>query len=526
MSWYRSYARIKMPGLKKAYDQLGVMSLYVLLIVQLGCVEPQQSEGSRGEELAQLHCATCHQLPSPSLLDKSTWASSTLPVMGARLGIYESGQRDALVAPLLKEGLDPAGIFPVHAALQLEDWNAITSYYTAAAPERLIPATKPDIKIGLEGFRIQPPSLSFSPRLTTMVGVLETFQAFFVANLASPSTLVLLDKGGELLYKFEFPQAPVATIVDGTRLYVLVIGNSPAPSVESNGAIYVIDDPSVGPVPLIEGLQRPVDFNLVDLNGDQRKDLLINEYGHYTGALSWYEQVDNGQYIRHELHRGPGAIQSELHDFDGDGLEDIAVLMGQGDERLDIYFQKSAGQFEVKQVLRFPAVYGSTSFTLEDFDGDGRTDILYTNGDNADSSPIPKPNHGIRIFKSLGPVTYEEHYFYPLNGAYAAKVADFDLDGDLDIAAIAYFPDYERRPEESFALLTNQGGFNFEASTFEKVNRGRWLVMDVGDIDGDSDQDILLGSNIGFGPQGDQTGLFQQWEQENISYVILENETR
>jgi hypothetical protein len=110
-----------------------------------------------------------------------------------------------------------------------------------------------------------------------------------------------------------------------------------------------------------------------------------------------------------------------------------------------------------------------------------------------------------------------------MHGAVSAKAADFDQDGDLDIAAISYFPDYAHTPEESFVLLQNNGDLTFEAYTFEDSDRGRWLRMDVGDLDGDGDPDILLGSNISFGPQGDETDLFKRWVQEAPSVLILEN---
>ena len=40
-----------------------------------------------------------------------------------------------------------------------------------------------------------------------------------------------------------------------------------------------------------------------------------------------------------------------------------------------------------------------------------------------------------------------------MNGAYSAKVEDFDLDGKLDIAAISFFPDFEYKPEACFVLF-------------------------------------------------------------------------
>lgn len=68
------------------------------------------------------------------------------------------------------------------------------------------------------------------------------------------------------------------------------------------------------------------------------------------------------------------------------------------------------------------------------------------------------------------------------------------LDGDIDVAAISYFPDAKNQPEESFVYLENKGTFNFFPYTIKESNGGNWLTMDVADLDGDGDDDIVIGS--------------------------------
>jgi hypothetical protein len=99
---------------------------------------------------------------------------------------------------------------------------------------------------------------------------------------------------------------------------------------------------------------------------------------------------------------------------------------------------------------------------------------------------------------------------------------DFDEDGDLGIAAIYFFPDYKTAPEESFVYLRKDGKNHFTASTFSGSARGRWMVMDTGDLDGDGDTDIVLGSCV-FETNEDGKKYESRWWDKGTALLILKN---
>ncbi|MEP7253613.1 MAG: VCBS repeat-containing protein, partial [Ginsengibacter sp.] len=273
--------------------------------------------------------------------------------------------------------------------------------------------------------------------------------------------------------------------------------------------------------PLFDSLQRPVQVTAADLNKDGKTDYLVCEFGFLTGALSWMENKGD-KYVRHVLRPLPGAIKAYVNDYNHDGLPDIVVLFAQGDESIILFTNTGNGNFKQEKLLSFPAAYGSSYFELDDFNDDGYPDILYTCGDNADYSTVLKPYHGVYIFMNDKTNHFVQKYFYPIHGCYKAMARDFDGDGDLDIAAISFFADYTHQPQEGFVYFKNIGDLHFTPLNVPGTEVGRWLTMDVGDMDGDGKIDIALG-NFSIGPILNRPKV--EW-QKAPPFILLKNITK
>lgn len=455
--------------------------------------------------------------------------------MGYRLGISKDGhQPDSLFEPGVGGQLvRRANVYPVKPSLNPKDWDKIVGYYLKNAPDSLKSKIQgKEINKKLRHFVPRVPTNSKKPPMTIMAKILPGNMGLVYSDeKKNISSLNFVENSFRKDYSVYLRSTPVDLSVIQDTLYVTTIGTKMYPHDAPNGAVQKIyratpDGPFKSADLLIPNLQRPVFTEYSDLNNDGLLDVVICEYGNLTGKLSWYQNMGNNNYQMSLLNANPGACMVRLRDVDNDGYMDIFALMAQGDEGIFLYRNNGNGTFQERRILSFLPLFGSQYFDMIDFNGDGMQDIIYVCGDNADLSPILKDYHGIYIYINQGGHQYKQAYYYHLNGAYKAVPNDYDLDGDLDIAAISFFPDYTRYPEEGFVYLENKGGLQFEGSSFPGVNKGRWIVMDTKDMDADGDIDIVLGSFVGFSPIGDTTSLHEKWLNSGPSLLILENTIR
>ena len=464
-----------------------------------------------GLELSKKYCASCHQFPQPALLDKNTWANHVLPKMAPYVGFE-------LFAGSYIESDSSIG-------LSLQQWNNMYRYYVSEAPDSPLEKNNENKSIAKETpmFAEIPYKQNIMVPATTMVFI-DTSNKKLVFGDGMIGTAYILSIDLQLKDSIIAGIGISNVRVSHSALWILSMGIM-HPSDEKAGNLLLVRDNDTSPMGILDSLQRPVHASYADLNGDQREDIVLCEFGDRVGSFGWWENKGNDHFVKHLLRSLPGAIKSVVQDFNQDGKPDIMVLMAQGDEGMFIYYNEGNGKFREHRILRFSPSYGSNYFELADFNLDGFPDIITSNGDNGDYPPVLKPYHGIRIFLNNAKNEFEEKLFLPVNGIGKVVARDFDNDGDLDLASIAFFADFRNNPSEAFIYWENKGPLKFVPSTIKGVSEGRWISMDAGDYDGDGDLDLLLG-NADFRLGDIPPELKKKWDNYSPSLLILRNQLR
>ena len=247
-----------------------------------------------------------------------------------------------------------------------------------------------------------------------------------------------------------------------------------------------------------EGIPRVADVRAGDLDGDGDRDLAVAAFGYDHGETLWLENRGGWEFEAHVLQRFSGAINAIIADLDGDDALEILTLVSQEWEEIWAF----AGE-PLRPELLWGTTnpdYGSSWITVVDLDRDGDPDILHSNGDAFDYAPAnSRPWHGVQWLENRGDLEFEPHRIADLSGASSPQAADLDGDGDLDVAVVSAYNQWNGETAHSLVWLENNGQMQF---AMHRIARSptHLITLAAGDLDDDGAADLVTGGMHISGP--------------------------
>jgi hypothetical protein len=257
------------------------------------------------------------------------------------------------------------------------------------------------------------------------------------------------------------------------------------------------------PFTLLDRVGRVADVQAADFRGRGKLDLVVAAFGwRNSGAIYYLENQTTDwkkpRFVPRVLDDRHGAIHVPIGDIDGDGKPDIVALISQEHETIVAFLNKGDG-FRKETIYTGPhPAYGSSGIQLVDLNGDGKLDVLYTNGDSLDPPYLLKPYHGIQWLENHGKFPFEHHHLTSMYGVMRAVAADFTGRGGKDILAVSFlsaesFPQRQKLQLDSIILLEQTGPGEYVRHSLETSACDHFTCA-VGDLYGDGVPHLVTGS--------------------------------
>ena len=242
-----------------------------------------------------------------------------------------------------------------------------------------------------------------------------------------------------------------------------------------------------------------------DLEGDGQVDLMVSNSGTYSEAgntLSVLKNIGDGTFTDagdYEVGDHPYEIWGG--DVDDDGDIDVAVACAgpsEGEHRSDrdyIYVWRNDGGILVDREA-YPVGIGCYNVLGGDLDGDGKADLAVAGAEDT-----------VYVLMNTGDGMFRDAQSYAVRGRGLCG-ADFDLDGDIDLAMGNW-------PDAKVYVLENRGDGTFRMEGAYRVAAAPMGDVEVGDLDRDGHLDV-----VGVSPP--ERMLFVLWNGMGDRITIIE----
>jgi hypothetical protein len=189
-----------------------------------------------------------------------------------------------------------------------------------------------------------------------------------------------------------------------------------------------------------------------------------------------------------------GPINVEIGDFDGDGDLDIASLVSQEWEEIYVHVNDGRGRFASRLIWGSTNDdFGSSWLAASDLDQDGDIDFLYSNGDGFDyAAGGGRPWHGVQWLENRGSLKFDLHRIADYSGASSPQPVDLDQDGDLDVAVVSGYNNWDSPAAQSLVVLRNDGHMQFTLQNVASAPT-HLITLGVADFTGDGLPDLVTG---------------------------------